>query len=75
MWNIGNEKKEEHFSSLRKWLSEEEVVHIKLNSLLVLVESIEAEEVAIFSKRLSTVLREQLLILDSQVKENLLKRI
>ena len=80
---IENEKKEEHLSNLCNekvmstfyWLCKDEVAHSKLNSLLELVESLGVEEVAHFKKQSSTVLRELLLILGSQVKENLLKRI
>ena len=57
------------------WLCKDEVAHSKLNSLLELFESLGVEEVAHFKKQSSTVLRELLLILGNQVKENLLKRI
>ena len=75
------EKKEENLSNLCNeklmsalyWLCKEEVAHSKPNSLLELVESLGVEEVAHFKKRSSTALIEQLLILGSQVKENLLK--
>ena len=57
------------------WLCKQEVAHSKLNSLLELVESLGMEEVAQFRKRSSTILRELLLILGNQVKEDLLERI
>ena len=47
----------------------------KLNSILELVECLGVEKVEHFKKRSSRVLRELFLILGSQVKENLLKRI
>ena len=81
---IENEKKEGNLSTLCNekvmstlyWLYKEEVAHSKLNSLLGLLESLRVEEVATFNKKRSNrVLRGLLLILGSQVKENLLKRI
>ena len=78
---IENGKKEENLSTLCNekalyWLYKEEVAHYKLNSLLELLESLWVEEVATFSKkRSSRVLGGLLLILGSQVKVNLLKRI
>ena len=64
---IENEKKEENLSNLCNekvmsalyWLFKEEVAHSKLNSLLVLVESLGVEEVAHFKKRSSRVLSSQ----------------
>ena len=55
-------------------LCKEEVTHCKQNSLLDLAESFAVEEVTTFKKTSNRVL-EELLILDSQVKEDLLKRI
>ena len=79
---IKNEKKEERSPTLCTekvmsalyWLCKEEVVYNKLNSLLELFESLWVEKVATFKNRSSRVPRE-LLILGSQVRENLLKRI
>ena len=51
------------------------MAHCKPNSLLRLAESFGVEEVATFKKRSNRVLKELLLILGSQVKEYLLKRI
>ena len=78
---IENEKKEENWSTLcnekvmsaLNWLCKEEVTHNKLNSLLQLLESLWEEKVATFKKRPSRSLRE--LLMGSQVKENLIKRI
>ena len=77
---IKNEKKEENSPTLciekvmsaLYWLYKEEVVHSKLNSLLELFEFLGLEKVTTFKNRSSRVPRE-LLILGSQVKENLLK--
>ena len=57
------------------WLFKEEVAHSKLNSILELAECLGVEKVEHFKKRSSRVFRKLLLILRSQVKENLLKRI
>ena len=57
------------------WLFKEDVAHSKLNSILELVKCLGVEKVEHFKKRSSRVLRELLLILGNQVKENLLKRI
>ena len=56
-------------------LYQEEVAHSKLNQLLELLESLEIEEVAHFKKRSSKVSRKSSLVLGSQEKKNLLKRI
>ena len=77
---IENRQKEENWSALCSenvmsalyWLWKEEVAHSKLNSLLKLLESLWVEKVTIF-KKLSR--RELILILGSQVKQNLIKRI
>ena len=55
------------------WLCKQEVAHSKLNSLLEL-ESLGVDEVAQFSKRSSTVLRELLLIIGNHLKEDLLEK-
>ena len=57
------------------WLFKEEVAHSKLNSILELAECLGVEKVEHFKKRSSRVFRKLFLILRSQVKENLLKRI
>ena len=65
----------EKVTSVLYWLCEEEVAHCKINSLLKLAESFGIVEMATFKKWSNRVLKELLLILGSQVKENLLKRI
>ena len=64
---------EKVFQSLY-WFCKNEVAHRKLNSLLELVESLGVEEVVHFSKRSSTV-RKLLILIDDQVKEDLLGKI
>ena len=63
----------EKVTSVLYWLCKEEVALCKLNSLLKLVECFGVVEMAIFKKWSNRVLKELLLILGSQVKENLLK--
>ena len=80
---VEKEKEEETLSSTYNekvltslyWLCKQEVAHSKLNSLLELLESPGVDEVAQFSKRSSTVLRELLLIIGNQMKEDLLGKI
>ena len=80
---VEKEKEEETLSSTCNekvltslyWLCKQEVAHRKLNSLLELLESLGVDEVAQFSMRSNTVLRELLLIIGNQVKEDLLEKI
>ena len=80
---VEKEKEEETLSSTCNekvltslyWLCKQEVAHSKLNSLRELLESLGMDEVAQFSKRSSTVLRELLVIIGNQVKEDLLQKI
>ena len=57
------------------WLCKQKVAHSKLNSLLELLESLGVDEVPQFSKGSSTVIRELLLIIGNQMKEDLLEKI
>ena len=57
------------------WLCKQEIAHNKLNSMLELLESLGVEEVSQFRKRSSRVLRELLLSIANQIKEDLLTKI
>ena len=57
------------------WLCKQEIAHSKLNSMLELFESLGVEEVSQFRKRSSRVLRELLLSIANQIKEDLLTKI
>ena len=80
---VQKEKEEEESSSTTNekvftslyWLCKEEIAHSKLNSLLALVESLGVDDMSQFTKRSNTVLRELLLIIGNQVKEDLVKKI
>ena len=59
----------------KHWLCKQEIAHSKLNSMLELLESLGVEEVSQFRKRSSRVLRELLLSIANQIKEDLLIKI